>query len=632
MRRIAKNSMVGRVVKALPKYFEAFFEEESVLEYIQLTREKLWDWLRIHFPTRSYIKAWTTREDECVTEHCWQVTKRMPRGFIFIPEQVDGIIPKMIIEEDTRWPKHMSSDELGLVKNRHRDMGTELSKAFNRKLGRDINFCIPMHVAREAWDEDGKRIETQALLMHELIARAKLGPMDHGFDQRYLDHVVRTEVQKVNYEVFNALKREACLKWFGSTSYQLFTKIWKHFMFKILDRDALRAATSIKGAHVKVSDYNKLIISIDTVREAHSLNPQVVSLWAMVSGAKCTRPLHKVMKRALKAHGMTKGGWKYFLKLPITGLGELLVEIKNTSYAAAGTIKERERLQRQILLGKLARSMNLLSQTGEVPRYTIMHWINTELCEASNLVEHDVKIAFISVMRALFKATKKERISVRWHKKTYADTPLDERPRLWRNRVRDVVDWMTRDGIVALNRDQRRMSWTGFERMCRVWHDQFMHQRHLNTYGNLAWESRIDVFTAVNWPDLRAVALVNSEALFEEGNVMGHCVSQYVQRCAQGRCRLFSIRKIDKEGEEKRVSTLEITCTGMERKWEVIQHRGKFNSDQVSNEQHLFVKVLVTEYNKVQEGPEEEKRLDPGPMRLGALGDAEQVDVWNEVD
>jgi len=69
--------------------------------------------------------------------------------------------------------------------------------------------------------------------------------------------------------------------------------------------------------------------------------------------------------------------------------------------------------------------------------------------------------------------------------------------------------------------------------------------------------------------------LLNSDALFDEGSAMQHCVFEYDDDCEEGRCSIFSLRQ-EIEGEPmKRLVTLEVELPS----FEIVQAKAKCNQE-----------------------------------------------------
>jgi hypothetical protein len=74
----------------------------------------------------------------------------------------------------------------------------------------------------------------------------------------------------------------------------------------------------------------------------------------------------------------------------------------------------------------------------------------------------------------------------------------------------------------------------------------------------------------------KIVQLTNSEALYEEGHEMSHCVAEYADECAAGSTAIFSLRKFIKEGDGYTIlATLEVQLPA----FDIVQAKASYNDD-----------------------------------------------------
>lgn len=83
----------------------------------------------------------------------------------------------------------------------------------------------------------------------------------------------------------------------------------------------------------------------------------------------------------------------------------------------------------------------------------------------------------------------------------------------------------------------------------------------------------------------RIVQLDTSEALYEEGAEMSHCVAEYAYDCAEGSCAIFSLRKFA-TGDTffERLATIEVRLETAE----IVQAKARYNED-ISDEAHEII-------------------------------------------
>lgn len=101
------------------------------------------------------------------------------------------------------------------------------------------------------------------------------------------------------------------------------------------------------------------------------------------------------------------------------------------------------------------------------------------------------------------------------------------------------------------------------------------------------WESALQEGMYAGY---EVVPLTTGIALAEEGSEMRHCVAGYVDMCASGESRIFSIRKTG-----KRLATLEIGAPRGPMSWQVQQVRGKCNG-RVPDEVTAVAKMVAESY------------------------------------
>lgn len=108
----------------------------------------------------------------------------------------------------------------------------------------------------------------------------------------------------------------------------------------------------------------------------------------------------------------------------------------------------------------------------------------------------------------------------------------------------------------------------------------------------------------VQWPPLlpefstkvaSARELTNSRELFDEGQLMDHCVGGYSHYCVTGRSRIFSIARADGKAR----STLQVTLqpSGI---WRVSQHYG-YNNQMIDKSLKAWEKTLLRAINRAQQ-------------------------------
>ncbi|MEO9571848.1 MAG: PcfJ domain-containing protein [Polaribacter sp.] len=73
----------------------------------------------------------------------------------------------------------------------------------------------------------------------------------------------------------------------------------------------------------------------------------------------------------------------------------------------------------------------------------------------------------------------------------------------------------------------------------------------------------------------KTVELLNSIALFDEGNAMHHCVAEYDEDCSEGVSTIFSLQRVSENKLTERLATIEV---GLSEK-KIIEAKAKFNEE-----------------------------------------------------
>jgi len=128
-------------------------------------------------------------------------------------------------------------------------------------------------------------------------------------------------------------------------------------------------------------------------------------------------------------------------------------------------------------------------------------------------------------------------------------------------------------------------TWTALLRLAVAYHTELAKRLAAESYNG--WEPcaisdfRVEKGSTV----FRIVQLTNSEALYDEGHEMAHCVAEYDEECAEGTIAIFSLRKFT-EGIEvyETLATLEVQLTT----YEIVQAKARFN-EMISTEASEYI-------------------------------------------
>jgi len=147
----------------------------------------------------------------------------------------------------------------------------------------------------------------------------------------------------------------------------------------------------------------------------------------------------------------------------------------------------------------------------------------------------------------------------------YSETELDD---FIGTRVVPVASWFFSSGSHESVDDIRlKAGWTTLMRLRREW---FIAQAR--TLGEEEWPP---ILRSHVWDALRFSALFSETQLEEEGNVMGHCVGSYADRCRSELLRIYSVRYYKTGRRVATLSAIEVR-TGH---WEIDQLKGPGNAD-----------------------------------------------------
>jgi hypothetical protein len=129
-----------------------------------------------------------------------------------------------------------------------------------------------------------------------------------------------------------------------------------------------------------------------------------------------------------------------------------------------------------------------------------------------------------------------------------------------------AVEWLCEEHARP-DDNQVHAGWAWIQRAVRGWSED---PARLWRHSSLFWRSLIEV---ENVDGFNAYALRDPQSLIEEGRVMHHCVARYVDACARGTFRVFSLRDASTGG---RVATVLLELFGDDR-WIVGEARERMN-------------------------------------------------------
>ena len=146
------------------------------------------------------------------------------------------------------------------------------------------------------------------------------------------------------------------------------------------------------------------------------------------------------------------------------------------------------------------------------------------------------------------------------------------------NEVDGVIDYLTHKYREEAAFSMKNRTYSALLSQSQEWHRLVYQQERAHRYS---WKSSgIKPLYVEEVVDNKAVVykteeLLSSDALFDEGYAMQHCVSEYDEDCEEGRCSIFSLRQ-EVDGEPmKRLVTLEVELPS----YQIVQAKAKCNQE-----------------------------------------------------
>lgn len=142
------------------------------------------------------------------------------------------------------------------------------------------------------------------------------------------------------------------------------------------------------------------------------------------------------------------------------------------------------------------------------------------------------------------------------------------------NVLQHVLEYITAMRNENTTFSMKGRTWTALVRQANEWYLEMVKKREAE--GNCQWKPAPIANYIVEDGDctIKIIQLTSSEALYEEGAEMSHCVAEYDDACEEGRAAIFSVRKFA-NGEEgfDTLATVEVFLEDME----IIQAKARFN-------------------------------------------------------
>lgn len=381
--------------------------------------------------------------------------------------------------------------------------------------------------------------------------------------------------------------------------------VWLLWNF-LIDRETLKLCHAYFGRRASLPDYNY------TVRRKADLAARLTetpNLAPVVGTFVKSSPKFKtgryrlpadILKQAradvfpdrVSPDALTPSGWRFLSKQTPTTVAVLWLEATRAATNAPGLA--------------LVPLLNLVSKTGAQPPFTLLKRLSTEMrmlrwrmtAEGFAAAEDNL-VRFIRLAAHEAVAAKKGGRLIRFVSSDFM-LALD-----WLKQG-DVRDHYYHEPVPerTLASVPKNATWASIMRAQQQWHAQRRERERIRREVD-AEEQRqyTEARDATTWASAlpacevmgaAVVPLVTGKELREEGDRMDHCVGDYVERCAHGTSRIFSIKH---QGED---ATLELVEAG-KGAWRVRQVFGPENFD-VSKQMASIAKSTAKLYEAAARG------------------------------
>lgn len=140
--------------------------------------------------------------------------------------------------------------------------------------------------------------------------------------------------------------------------------------------------------------------------------------------------------------------------------------------------------------------------------------------------------------------------------------------------LQDVLEYIAakREENAAFSMKGR--TWDALVRQSAEWHTEMAKRREAEGYCQWKPAPIANYTVADEGCVIKIIQLTSSEALYEEGYEMSHCVADYYESCEEGRSAIFSVRKFT-EGQDnyETLATVEVVLENME----IVEAKARFN-------------------------------------------------------
>lgn len=140
--------------------------------------------------------------------------------------------------------------------------------------------------------------------------------------------------------------------------------------------------------------------------------------------------------------------------------------------------------------------------------------------------------------------------------------------------LQDVLEYIQAIRAESAIFSMKGRTWDALVRQSAEWHVAMAKQREAE--GRSQWTpAPIANYVVVDGDStIKIVQLLTSEALYDEGAEMAHCVADYEEACEDGKAAIFSVRKFtDGQAGYETLATLEVIAATMK----IVQAQARFN-------------------------------------------------------
>lgn len=140
--------------------------------------------------------------------------------------------------------------------------------------------------------------------------------------------------------------------------------------------------------------------------------------------------------------------------------------------------------------------------------------------------------------------------------------------------LQNVLEYINAKRAENIAFSMKGRTWEALVRQSAEWHIEMAKRREAE--GRCQWKPApiTNYIVADDECTIKIVQLTTSEALYEEGAEMCHCVAEYESACEDGITAIFSVRKFT-QGQEwyETLATVEVSLEDME----IVQAKARFN-------------------------------------------------------